>query len=201
VSTMSGTETDTAATARPEAAAPSSCAPRAWPRAVYLLGVRRGMTVAELGRITGESLKPIGMILLVVGAGAFFGAVLQATGVGKALAGSMSAIGLPVIVSAYLISAALRLAQGSVTVAIVTTAGIVRPLVAAGGYTQAQTALIVIAVSAGSIVASHVNDGGFWIVAKYFNMSVKDTLKTWTVLETILSVVGFAMASLVWLVV
>ena len=169
--------------------------------AMYLLGVRRGMTVAELGRITGESLKPIGMILLVVGAGAFFGAVLQATGVGKALAGSMSAIGLPVIVSAYLISAALRLAQGSATVAIVTTAGIIAPLVAAGGYSQAQTALIVIAVSAGSIIASHVNDGGFWIVAKYFNMSVKDTLKTWTVLETILSVVGFAMAGLVWLVV
>jgi GntP family gluconate:H+ symporter len=169
--------------------------------AMYLLGIRRGMTVGELGRITGESLKPIGMILLVVGAGAFFGAVLQATGVGKALAGSMSAIGLPVIVSAYVISAALRLAQGSATVAIVTTAGIVQPVVTAGGYSQAQLALIVIAVSAGSIIASHVNDGGFWIVAKYFNMSVKDTLKTWTVLETILSVVGFLMAGLVWLVV
>jgi GntP family gluconate:H+ symporter len=169
--------------------------------AMYLLGIRRGMTVAELGRITGESLKPIGMILLVVGAGAFFGAVLQATGVGKALAGSMSAIGLPVIVSAYVISAALRLAQGSATVAIVTTAGIIQPLVAAGGYSQAELALIVIAVSAGSIIASHVNDGGFWIVARYFNMSVKDTLRTWTVLETILSIVGFVMASLVWLVV
>ena len=169
--------------------------------AMYLLGIRRGMTVTELGRITGESLKPIGMILLVVGAGAFFGAVLQATGVGKALAGSMSAIGLPVIVSAYVISAALRLAQGSATVAIVTTAGIIQPLVAAGGFSQAQLALVVISVSAGSIIASHVNDGGFWIVAKYFNMSVKDTLKTWTVLETILSIVGFAMASIVWLVV
>jgi GntP family gluconate:H+ symporter len=167
--------------------------------AMYLLGIRRGMTVAELGRITGESLKPIGMILLVVGAGAFFGAVLRATGVGEALAGSLTAGGLPVIVAAYLISSALRLAQGSATVAIVTTAGIIEPLVAAGGYSQAQTALIVIAVSAGSIIASHVNDGGFWIVAKYFNMSVKDTLKTWTVLETILSVVGFLMAGLVWL--
>jgi len=169
--------------------------------AMYLLGIRRGMSVTELGRITGESLKPIGMILLVVGAGAFFGAVLRATGVGEAVAGSMTAGGLPVIVSAYLISSALRLAQGSATVAIVTTAGIIEPLVAGGGFSQAQTALIVIAVSAGSIIASHVNDGGFWIVAKYFNMSVKDTLKTWTVLETILSVVGFAMAGLVWLVV
>lgn len=113
----------------------------------------------------------------------------------------MTAGGLPIILSAYLISCALRLAQGSATVAIVTTAGIIEPIVSAGGYSPAQIALIVIAVSAGSIIASHVNDGGFWIVAKYFNMSVKDTLKTWTVLETILSVVGFAMAGLIWLVV
>jgi GntP family gluconate:H+ symporter len=164
--------------------------------AMYLLGTRRGMTVTELGRITGESLRPIGMILLVVGAGAFFGAVLRATGVGEALAGSMTAGGLPVILSAYLISVALRLAQGSATVAIVTTAGIIEPIVSAGGYTPAQIALIVISVSAGSIIASHVNDGGFWIVAKYFNMSVKDTLLTWTVLETILSVVAFAVAAI-----
>ena len=159
------------------------------------------MTVDELGHISGESLKPIGMILLVIGAGAFFGSVLRATGVGEAVAGSMQAGGLPVILSAYLISCALRLAQGSATVAIVTTAGIIEPVVASGTYSSAQTALIVIAISAGSIIASHVNDGGFWIIAKYFNMSVKDTLKTWTVLETILSVVGFTMAGLVWLVV
>ncbi|HZE66313.1 MAG TPA: SLC13 family permease [Sporichthyaceae bacterium] len=169
--------------------------------AMYLLGIRRGMTVTELGEITGESLKPIGMILLVVGAGAFFGAVLRATGVGDALANSMTAGGLPVIVAGYLISCALRLAQGSATVAIVTTAGILEPVVATGGYSQPQLALIAIAVSAGSIIASHVNDGGFWIVARYFNMSVKDTLKTWTVLETILSVVGFAAAGLLWIVV
>ncbi|MEJ8280390.1 GntP family permease [Pseudonocardia spirodelae] len=166
--------------------------------ALYLLGIRRGTSMAELGRISGESLRPVGMILLVVGAGAFFGKVLQTTGVGDALAGSMTAIGLPVIASAYLISAALRIAQGSATVAIVTTAGIIGPTVAAGGYSQAQLALIVVAVSAGSIIASHVNDGGFWIVARYFNMSVTQTLMTWTVLETILSVVGFAAAALVW---
>jgi len=169
--------------------------------ALWLLGTRRGMTTSDLGAVTGESLKPIGMILLVVGAGAFYGAVLRATGIGDAVAGSMQAGGLPIIVSAYLISCALRLAQGSATVAIVTTAGIVQPLVTEGGFSQPQIALLVIAISAGSIIASHVNDGGFWIVAKYFNMSVKDTLKTWTVLETILSVVGFAMAGLVWLVV
>ncbi len=166
--------------------------------ALYLLGTRRGITAQEIGAMSAAALKPVGMILLVVGAGAFFGAVLRATGVGQALADSMDALGLPVILSAYLISCALRIAQGSATVAIVTTAGVIEPSVAAGNYSSAQIALIVIAVSAGSIIASHVNDGGFWIVSRYFNMSVKDTLKTWTVLETILSVVGFAMASLIW---
>jgi GntP family gluconate:H+ symporter len=169
--------------------------------ALYLLGIRRGMSAQELAKISGVSLRPVGMILLVVGAGAFFGAVLRATGIGDALADSMTAIGLPVIVSAYLISCALRIAQGSATVAIVTTAGIIQSSVADGNHSPAQIALIVVAVSAGSIIASHVNDGGFWIVSRYFNMSVKDTLKTWTVLETILSVVGFAMAGLLWLVV
>ena len=162
--------------------------------AFYFLGVRRGMAVAELGKLTGESLKPIGMVLLVVGAGAFFGKVISATGIGAALADTLSAWGLPVIVLAYVISCGLRIAQGSATVAIVTTGGIVGPLVMNAGYSQIQLALIAMAIAAGSIIASHVNDGGFWIIAKYFNMTVKQTLQTWTVLETVLSVVSFAVA-------
>ena len=160
----------------------------------YFLGVRRGMSVAALGKLTGESLKPIGMILLVVGAGAFFGKVISATGIGGALAETLSAWGLPVIVLAYVISCGLRIAQGSATVAIVTTGGIVGPLVATAGYSQIQLALIAMAIAAGSIICSHVNDGGFWIIAKFFNMTVKQTLQTWTVLETVLSVVSFAVA-------
>lgn len=160
----------------------------------YFLGVRRGMSVAALGKLTGESLRPIGMILLVVGAGAFFGKVISATGIGTALAETLSAWGLPVIVLAYVISCGLRIAQGSATVAIVTTGGIVGPLVATAGYSQIQLALIAMAIAAGSIICSHVNDGGFWIIAKYFNMTVKQTLQTWTVLETVLSVVSFAVA-------
>ncbi|MDR6638514.1 gluconate:H+ symporter [Paenarthrobacter nitroguajacolicus] len=165
--------------------------------AMWLLGIRRGMTSAELSEITGSSLRPVGMILLVVGAGAFFGAVLSATGVGKAVADSLSQAGLPIILSAFVISAGMRIAQGSATVAIVTTGGILAPSLATG-YSQPQLALIVVAISSGSIIASHVNDGGFWIISKYFNMSVKDTLKTWTVLETVLSVVGFGMAALLY---
>ena len=163
--------------------------------AFYVLGIRRGASVQELSVLTGESLRPVGMLLLVVGAGAFFGKVISATGIGDALADTMSAAGLPVIVLAYVISCGLRIAQGSATVAIVTTGGIVAPLVAEGNYSQMGVALIAMAIAAGSIILSHVNDGGFWIIAKYFNMTVKQTLQTWTVLETILSVVSFAVAA------
>ncbi|UGT54740.1 GntP family permease [Nocardia asteroides] len=169
--------------------------------AFYLLGIRRGSTVQELSTITAESLKPVGMVLLVVGAGAFFGKVISATGIGTALADTMSAAGLPVIVLAYLISCGLRIAQGSATVAIVTTGGIVAPLVASEGYSQMSIALIAMAIAAGSIILSHVNDGGFWIIAKYFNMTVKQTLQTWTVLETVLSVVSFAVAAVLFAIV
>ncbi|MBW4719876.1 GntP family permease [Saccharothrix obliqua] len=169
--------------------------------AFWLLGFRRGMSRAAVADLAAGALRPVAMILLVVGAGGFFGAVLSATGVGKVLAGELADLGLPVIALSYVISCALRIAQGSATVAIVTTTGIVAPVIAGLGYSQPQLALVVMAISAGSIIASHVNDGGFWIVSRYFGLSVKETLKTWTVLETVLSVVGFAVAALLSLVV
>ena len=169
--------------------------------ASYVLGVRRGTSVTELGRLSSESLRPVGMILLVVGAGAFFGKVIAVTGIGDALADTLAAWGLPLIALAYVISCGLRIAQGSATVAIVTTGGIVGPLATAGDYSQVQLALIAMAIAAGSIIASHVNDGGFWIIAKYFNMTVKQTLQTWTVLETVLSVVSFSVTAVLFLLV
>lgn len=164
--------------------------------AYYLLGIRRGWSRESLERVSTSSLKPVGNILLVVGAGGIFGAVLKASGVAQALSDTFNDVGLPVIVLAYLISLVLRVAQGSATVAIVTTAGIVLPLVEHGDHSQAFLALVIMAISAGSIFASHVNDGGFWIVAKYFGISERDTLKSWTVLESVLSVAGFAVAAL-----
>ncbi|MFC9253391.1 GntP family permease [Amycolatopsis thailandensis] len=169
--------------------------------ASWLLGLRRGLTGKDLSELSAKSLRPVAMILLVVGAGAFFGAVLSATGIGKAVAGSLDNAGLPVILAAYVISCGMRIAQGSATVAIVTTSGIVAPTVATLGYSQMQLALLVVAISAGSIIASHVNDGGFWIISRYFNMTVPQTLKTWTVLETVLSVSGFGVAALLMAVV
>ncbi|MEU5301379.1 GntP family permease [Streptomyces noursei] len=168
--------------------------------AYYLLGVRRGWSRTSLEKVSTSSLKPVGNILLVVGAGGIFGAVLKGSGVATALSGTFHHVGLPVIVLAYLLSLVLRVAQGSATVAIVTTAGIVLPLVEAQGFSQARLALVIMAISAGSIFASHVNDGGFWMVSKYFGISERDTLKSWTVLESVLSVVGFAAAAVLSLV-
>ncbi|MEV0257471.1 gluconate:H+ symporter [Streptomyces sp. NPDC050732] len=165
--------------------------------AYYLLGIRRGWSRKSLETVSTSSLKPVGNILLVVGAGGIFGAVLKASGVAGALSDTFQDVGLPIIVLAYLLSLVLRVAQGSATVAIVTTAGIVAPLLAEGDHSQAFVALVIMAISAGSIFASHVNDGGFWMVAKYFGISERDTLKTWTVLESVLSVAGFAVAALV----
>ncbi|MFG2351377.1 GntP family permease [Streptomyces phaeochromogenes] len=164
--------------------------------AYYLLGIRRGWSRKSLETVSTASLKPVGNILLVVGAGGVFGAVLKGSGIADALADTFNDVGLPVVVLAWLISVVLRVAQGSATVAIVTTAGIVVPLVEGQDLSQAHLALIIMAISAGSIFASHVNDGGFWIVAKYFGISERDTLKSWTVLETVLSVAGFAVAAL-----
>ncbi|MFI6699721.1 GntP family permease [Streptomyces sp. NPDC050509] len=169
--------------------------------AYYLLGIRRGWSRGSLETVSTASLKPVGNILLVVGAGGVFGAVLKGSGIADALADTFNDVGLPVIVLAWLISVVLRVAQGSATVAIVTTAGIVVPLVEGQGLPQAHLALIIMSISAGSIFASHVNDGGFWMVAKYFGISERDTLKSWTVLETVLSVAGFVVAALLSLVI
>ncbi|MFD6496982.1 GntP family permease [Streptomyces sp. NPDC059944] len=165
--------------------------------AYYLLGIRRGWSRKSLETVSTSSLKPVGNIILVVGAGGIFGAVLKASGVAQALSDTFHDVGLPIIVLAYLISLVLRVAQGSATVAIVTTAGIVAPLLTEGDHSQAFVALVIMAISAGSIFASHVNDGGFWMVAKYFGISERDTLRTWTVLESVLSVAGFAVAAVV----
>lgn len=169
--------------------------------AYYLLGIRRGWSRKSLESVSTSSLKPVGNILLVVGAGGIFGAVLKSSGIADALADTFNDVGLPVILLAWLISAVLRIAQGSATVAIVTTAGIVVPLVENQGMSQPHLALIIMAISAGSIIASHVNDGGFWMVSKYFGISERDTLKSWTVLETVLSVAGFVVAAALSLVI
>ena len=149
---------------------------------------------AETENIVNSALGPVCAIILITGAGGAFGGVLRTSGIGDALAESLNAIGLPVIVSAFLIATALRVAQGSATVALTTTAGLIAPVVAAEALSPIDIALVVIAIAAGSTVLSHVNDSGFWLVGRFLEMDVKTTLKTWTVMETLIGVVGFALA-------
>jgi GntP family gluconate:H+ symporter len=127
-------------------------------------------------------------VLLVVGAGGGFGRVLDAANVDTAIAQSMGGMPLSPMVFGWVVAALLRLSVGSATVAAVTAASIMAPILTS--MPDVNRDLMVVAVGAGSLIASHVNDGGFWLVKEYFNMTVPQTVKTWTVLETIVSVLG-----------
>jgi GntP family gluconate:H+ symporter len=161
--------------------------------AMYVLS-RERFSRAETESIVNSALGPVCAIILITGAGGAFGGVLRTSGIGDALAQSLSAIGLPVIVAAFLVATALRVAQGSATVALTTTAGLIAPVVAAEGLSRIDVALVVIAIAAGSTVLSHVNDSGFWLVGRFLEMDVKTTLRTWTVMETLIGLIGFALA-------
>ncbi len=162
---------------------------------------RERFTRSETEHLLNESLGPVCAIILITGAGGMFGGVLRASGIGTALADSLESIGLPVIVAAFVIATCLRVAQGSATVALLTTAGLIAPAVQAGDLSRLDVTLVVVAIACGATVLSHVNDSGFWLVGRFLGMDVKTTLRTWTVLETLIGVVGFAIAWLLSLVV
>ncbi|GAB3658093.1 GntP family permease [Glycomyces tarimensis] len=164
--------------------------------ASYVLGIRRGRGKNVVEELLDTALGPVCAIILITGAGGMFGGVLRASGIGDALSGAMSDLGLPVIVAAFIIATAIRIAQGSATVALITAAGLVQPVVLGGAYNSVQVAAIVLALAAGSVMASHVNDSGFWLVGRFLEMDVKTTLKTWTVMETMIGLLGFGLASL-----
>lgn len=168
--------------------------------AIYVLGVRRGHDGATVEKLVDGALGPVCAIILITGAGGMFGGVLRASGIGEALSGALNDLGLHIFVAAYVIALALRVAQGSATVALITAAGLVQPAVEAAGYVGVDRAAIVLALAAGSVGVSHVNDSGFWLVGRFFDMDVKTTLKTWTVLETLISLMGFALAGLLFVV-
>ncbi|GAA4399744.1 GntP family permease [Fodinibacter luteus] len=154
-----------------------------------------GRSKADVEQIVNSALGPVCAIILITGAGGMFGGVLRASGIGEALADSLESTGLPVIVAAFVVATALRVAQGSATVALTTTAGLLAPTVAAtSGLTSIDLVCIVIAIACGSTVLSHVNDSGFWLVGRFFGMDEKTTLKTWTVMETLIGTVGFVFA-------
>jgi len=158
--------------------------------ALYTFGSACGFDRTQLLRAAEEAIPPVAGVLLVVGAGGGFGRVLDAAGVDTAIAQAMDGMPLSPMVLGWVIAALLRLSVGSATVAVVTAASIMAPIAAA--IPGVDKDLLVIAIGSGSLIASHVNDGGFWLVKEYFNMNVSQTLATWTMLETIISVVGLA---------
>ena len=162
--------------------------------AFYVLGVRGGMPMEKVQTVATKALEPVGLIILVTGAGGVLGNVLVETGVGDALAEAMAASNLPVVLLAFLIAVVVRVSQGSATVSMVTAAGLVAPVIEAGDYSEPMTGLVTISIAAGATVFSHVNDSGFWLVGRFLGMDEQQTLRSWTVMETIVGTVGFLVA-------
>lgn len=166
--------------------------------AAWLLGVRRGWSKDKLEDLTGRAIPTSASVILVAGAGGAFGKVLVESRVGKALAVTLETLHLPLVPAAFILSLALRASQGSATVAILTTSGLLTQAVT--GVTDMQRVLVTLAACFGGLGLSHVNDAGFWVVTRYLGLSVADGLRTWTVLTTIMGLSGFALTWLAWTV-
>lgn len=167
--------------------------------AIVTFGYAVGFTGNKITTKIGASLGPIAAILLIVGAGGGFKQTLIGAGVGDAVKKWAEGANMSVLVLGFIVAVALRLATGSATVATVTAAGIVGPL--ASSLTPTHAALLALAIGAGSLFLSHVNDAGFWLVKELFGLSVGQTFKTWSVMETLISVVGFSFVMLLSLVI
>lgn len=170
--------------------------------AFYFLGVQLGFSADEVQRIATRSMEPVGMIILLTGAGGVFAHILVETGIGAALTEMMAATQLPLLLFGFLIAAVIRVAQGSATMAMVASAGLLAPIVQSGDYSEPMLGALVIAVACGATVLSHVNDSGFWLVNQLMGMTEAQTLRSWTVMATIVGVVGLAVVLLaagVWL--
>jgi kynurenine formamidase len=165
----------------------------------WSLGYRQHFTRDEILKFANDCLGPTASILLVIGAGGGFNRVLVESGVGKAIADVALGSQASPLLLAWTVAALIRVATGSATVAMTTAAGIVAPIAVATPGTSPE--LLVLATGAGSLVLSHVNDSGFWLIKEFFNMTVQQTLKTWTVAETIIGVAGLGFTLLLSLLV
>jgi GntP family gluconate:H+ symporter len=154
-------------------------------------GTMRGFDRETILKFSNDCLAPTAVITLLVGAGGGFGRVLLDSGVASTVINVMLSAHIPALLLAWLLAAVVRLATGSATVAMTTAAAMMAPLTMHNPVVSPE--LLTLATGAGSLVFSHVNDGGFWLVKEYFNMDVAATMKSWSVCETIISVVGLAL--------
>lgn len=159
--------------------------------ASYFLGFRKGFTSKQLLEFADKALAPAGLIILITGAGGMFKQILVESGAGEALAEIFMTYNVAPITMAYLLAVIIRVIQGSATVAMVTSAGMMAPVIMLLDLSDPIKALMGLAIAAGATILSHVNDSGFWLVKKYLGLTEKQTLQSWTMMETIISVVGF----------
>ena len=158
---------------------------------IYLLGIKRKMSRQKILDLSTKALGPAGIIILITGAGGVLKQILVDSGIGTMMAKSIAGSALSPIFMAWLLAAIIRVAQGSATVAMITSAGIISSILPVFKLDEPHMALIVIAIASGATLLSHVNDSGFWLVNKYFGMSEKQTLQSWTIMESIIALCGF----------
>lgn len=168
--------------------------------AYYMLGVRHHWSAGEVTTIMEDALGPAAVVIFVTGAGGVLAKVLTESGIGDALANALLGTGIPILLLAFILSAAFKVSQGSGTVASQTAAALLASTIIGGDFTAFQVALILVAIGCGANSLTHVNDSAFWITTKYLGLSVADGLKTWSLMGLVLSLTGFTMASLLWLV-
>ena len=159
---------------------------------MIVLGIGLGRSAKEVSDLTGAAFAPIAGILLIVGAGGGFKQTLVDSGVGEVIGKGITSLGIPILLAGWLVAVVIRVATGSATVATITASGIMAPLATSAGLEGTHLALLVLAIGAGSVFLSHVNDAGFWLVKEYFGMTVGETFKTWSLMECLVSVVGLA---------
>lgn len=157
--------------------------------AIYYFGIRAGIEIDKSMKWVSDAIAGIAMILLIITAGGVFKQVLQDSGTGSYIAALSSKWEMPPLVFGWVITALLRVMIGSATVAGITAAGIVSPLLAAGNVSPE---LMVLAVGSGSVFGSHINDSGFWMYKEFFKLTLKQTFLSWTVMETLISIIGLA---------
>lgn len=155
--------------------------------ATYTLGIRTGKSLTQIMNVYADAVKDIAMILLIIGSAGILKQIFVDSGVSAEIAGVLSSLTLPPLLLAWIVTAVLRLALGSATIAGLTAAGIVYPLTLQNGV---DPNLMVLSIGAGSLFCSHVNDTAFWLFKEYFGLSMKDTFRSWTVMETLVSIIG-----------
>ena len=167
----------------------------------YFLGIKRGLQKEYLLKMATKSFQAAGIIILLTGAGGAFKQILINTGAGEMIAGGLNNSFFNPLIFGFLVAALVRILQGSSTVAMITAAGITAPVLNNGNYSVIEISVVVIAIASGASILSHVNDSGFWLVGKYLNLTEKETFRSWTVMTSIIALVGLGVSLLLWTVV